>query len=113
MNKKVTRSIVEGIYYTKFELVEPDLAFAVVFMTNIPIEDVAHTKVPSRQIDLVSDWTVHRKDDNGIPCTYFDKCSMYDAWRWGDEKWFLDNITPDTDDFESRVFARMEAYLNQ
>lgn len=113
MDKKVTRIVAEDIHYTRFELVGPDLAFAVVFMTNIPIEGVAHAVDPREQIYAITDWTIHRRDDNGSPCIYFDKCSMYDAWHWGDEKWFFDNITPDTDDFESRVFARMEAYLNQ
>ena len=111
MNKIVTRSIAEGIYYTMFELVGEHLAFVVTFVTKMPIEDVANSKVPRDQIFLIPNWAIHRKDDNGVPCIYFDKCCI--TFRWSDEKWFFDNIIPDTDEFESRVFARMEAYLNQ
>jgi hypothetical protein len=95
--------------WTIYELIADKYAVSFSLIFKIPVEQIIyqHEVLRGDCFFNVNGWFVHIPNGDA-ECQYFGTCRCYEAVRWDDKRWILDNLTPDPDEFDRRVWARMQ-----
>ena len=121
MIKTKTHSVYDDKYtWWEYAVVTAEYAaeFSFVIPTVMTMAEFCYLPERERGTALlsVSCITVHTpaaNQDYGCECNYFGLCDWREWSRWGDKKWIIDNAVPDEEEFDGRVFARLEMYAQK